>query len=323
MKYSSSLCQVLGWSAFVRVDGLTYSFLGDELVVPNGPLNGSVNLTNIVVTPTQTVLVAHAGPMQVNLTFLIPIEVRFHSSVTFTFLHMRHMKPGDWVKQSIPFSYMSFTAKSSDGASHAVQVYSDLTGGTCSFSPKPVVLFSFVAEWSSGDRFQDIQWSATPAPNTIYLSVNLENQVLFDEIFDQAEWGTLYYAMQTVSDFNLPSFFYSRSLMQGNGVNYTIAASETAREYFVANGTLNNTVDPLERGIHDNFPAFAISRNLGTIQATQAPVVWAVGYTTDPAVNYTDLSGAPPSSRSPYYRTQYSNDEALASIYGIFWGDYV
>jgi hypothetical protein len=76
----------------------------------------------------------------------------------------------------------------------------------------------------------------------------------------------------------------------------------------------------LERGIHDNFPAFAISRDLGTIQTTQAPVVWAVGYTTDPAVNYTDLSGAPPSSRS---RTQYSNNEALASIDGIFWGDYV
>jgi hypothetical protein len=70
-------------------------------------------------------------------------------------------------------------------------------------------LFSFVAEWSSGDRFQDIQWSATPAPNTIYLSVNLENQAVFEEIFDQAEWGTLYYAMQTVSDSNLPSFFFS------------------------------------------------------------------------------------------------------------------
>jgi hypothetical protein len=79
MKFSYSLCQVLGWSVLVRVDGLTYSFLGDETLV----VNGTVNLTNIVITPTQTVVAGKAGPMQVNLTFLIPIEVRFHSSVTF------------------------------------------------------------------------------------------------------------------------------------------------------------------------------------------------------------------------------------------------
>ena len=35
---------------------------------------------------------------------------------------------------------------------------------------------------------------------------------------------------------------------------------------------------------------------------------------TDPAMNYTDLSGAPPTTRRPYYKTQYSNDETLASI---------
>jgi hypothetical protein len=37
------------------------------------------------------------------------------------------IEPGDWVKQSIPFSYLSLNAKSLDGAAHAVQVYSDLS----------------------------------------------------------------------------------------------------------------------------------------------------------------------------------------------------
>ena len=109
--------------------------------------------------------------------------------------------------------------------------------------------------------------------------------------------------------------------MQGSNVNYTIAGSEVARRYFVANGTLDNTQDGNSRPINDGFPVFAISRNLGTIQATQAPVVWAVGYTTDPAVNYTDLSGAPPTSRSLYYKTKYSNDEALVNIDDISSGD--
>jgi hypothetical protein len=73
-------CQTLGWTFLVRVDNLTYSFLGD--VDPN-LINGTVNSTNIMVGPSSTILGGQAGPMQVNLTFLNPIEVRFHSFVSF------------------------------------------------------------------------------------------------------------------------------------------------------------------------------------------------------------------------------------------------
>ena len=52
-------------------------------------------------------------------------------------LHTRHLK-SDKVKLSIPFSYMALTANSMDSAPHAVQVYSDITGGMCNCSPKPV-----------------------------------------------------------------------------------------------------------------------------------------------------------------------------------------
>ena len=73
--------QVLGWSVLVRVDGLTYSFLGD---VPPNLVNGTVNLnsTFFAIGPTYTQLSGNAGPMQVNLTFLNPIEVCCHSFVT-------------------------------------------------------------------------------------------------------------------------------------------------------------------------------------------------------------------------------------------------
>ena len=80
-------------------------------------------------------------------------------------------------------------------------------------------------------------------------------------------------------------------------------------------------MDPAIRPVSDNFAVFAISRDLGTIKATQAPVVWAIGYTTNDAVSYTDLSGAPPTPRRPYYRAQYSNDDELASIDPISCGD--
>jgi hypothetical protein len=113
--------------------------------------------------------------------------------------------------------------------------------------------------------------------------------------------------------------------VQGVNVTYQIASDAESRGNFTRNGVLNGQQDPNLRPIGDNLAVFAISRDLGTIQATQDsdPVVWAIGYTTDPAINYTDLSGAPPTSRSPYYRIQYSNDEELASIYGNSWGDNV
>ena len=63
--------QALSIPVHIRVDNITYSFIGDS-----GLVNGSVNLTNIVISPTQTKLTAKAGPMQCNLTFLNPIEVR-------------------------------------------------------------------------------------------------------------------------------------------------------------------------------------------------------------------------------------------------------
>jgi hypothetical protein len=102
--------------------------------------------------------------------------------------------------------------------------------------------------------------------------------------------------------------------MQGDNVTYQIASDADSRGDFTRFGMLGDQQDPNPRAINDNFPVFAISRDLGTVKTTQTPVVWTVGYTTDPAIKYTDLSGAPPISRSLYYKTQYSNDEALASI---------
>jgi hypothetical protein len=107
----------------VLVDGTLYSLLGGV------ESNGTTNLTDIVITPTQTVVISQVGPMQVNLTFLNPIEVRLNSSFLFKHIRTHHSKPGDWVKQSTPFSYIAFTAKSLDGSAHAVQLYTDITGG--------------------------------------------------------------------------------------------------------------------------------------------------------------------------------------------------
>ncbi|KAI9459212.1 hypothetical protein BJY52DRAFT_1211943 [Lactarius psammicola] len=251
--------QNLGWSVFVRVDGLTYSVLGGVPGNTVASVNVTVNVTGTVITPTQTVIAAQAGPMQVNLTFLNPIE------------------PGDWVKQSIPFSYLALSAKSLDGAAHIVQVYSDVSG-----------------EWNSGDRSHVILWSTTSSNDVVYHMARLQNPAVFNEIGTMAEWGSLYYAMQSASN-----------------ITFKIAQDTVSRASFVLNGSLDNQTETNFRAISNNFAVFAISRDLGLIQATEDPVVWTVGLTMDPVINYTDPSGAAPRQRSLFYRTRYSDDTSL------------
>ena len=79
-------------------------------------------------------------------------------------------------------------------------------------------------------------------------------------------------------------------------------------------GVLDNQTDPNFRSISPNFTVFAFSCDLGSIQATGDPVVWAVGLTTDPAISYTALSGAAPQQRSLFYKTQYPDDTLLVSV---------
>jgi hypothetical protein len=58
-----------------------------------------------------------------------------------------------------------------------------------------------------------------------------------------------------------------------------------------------------------------MSYDLGAIQATQAPVVWAIGYTTDPAISYMDQSDSPPEARSAFYKLYYPDDASLVTVF--------
>ncbi|KAG6869300.1 hypothetical protein C0993_000053 [Termitomyces sp. T159_Od127] len=107
--------QILGWAGLVKVDGTAYSFLG----TPNVPGATYIKATqrSLQFTTTQSIFVLSAGPIDITVTFLSPVEST------------------DLVKQSTPFAYMAVSAASTDGAAHSVQVYSDIS-----------------AEWVSGDN---------------------------------------------------------------------------------------------------------------------------------------------------------------------------
>ena len=108
--------------------------------------------------------------------------------------------------------------------------------------------------------------------------------------------------------------------MKRINITYKAAADNVSRGMFQYGGLLDDQIDTNFRAISAQLPVFAISCDLGTILATQAPLVWTIGFTTDPAINYTDPSGNPMTKRSPYYKSQYSDDEPLVGL-GFHLGD--
>ena len=87
------------------------------------------------------------------------------------------------------------------------------------------------------------------------------------------------------------------------------------RGLFQLSGTLDNQTDTNFRAINSNNPVFAISRNLGTIKTTQDPIVWIIGFTTDPAIQYYEYPDVPSQQLSLYYKTKYPDDTTLVSSY--------
>jgi len=51
----------------------------------------------------------------------------------------------------------------------------------------------------SADRTQLIVWNTTPNDDVIYHTVKLKNPSVFNEVGTQPEWGTLHFAMKSVS----------------------------------------------------------------------------------------------------------------------------
>jgi hypothetical protein len=83
------------------------------------------------------------------------------------------LQPTDLLKHSIPFSYLSLSAVSNDGASHSVQVYTDIS-----------------AEWVSGDNDLIVNWSTKvedPTAGIITHKVQLANEETFKEIGDHIQ----------------------------------------------------------------------------------------------------------------------------------------
>ena len=108
-------------------------------------------------------------------------------------------------------------------------------------------------------------------------------------------------------------------MVQESNVTHSTSTADIAVSSFLNNGLLDNQEAPIQDLSSAPFAmVYAISRDLGTIQATQAPIVWAIGYTTDPAISYPNPNQSHadtlPQQRSPYYKLQYPDDQSMVSL---------
>jgi hypothetical protein len=192
------LSQALGWNVLVNIDSITYVVLGPKETITEPFIY--VNITDTTITPTQIVLTTQAGPMKINLTYLNPVEVRLQSSIPFI-IHISIFQ------SPVISSGNLYRFHTSQSLQHRLTIWPiECKCTRTSLEVREVVLrnmsclVNITAEWMSGNRTQGIQWNVTSNTNVIYHTVTLENPVVFSEVGVQAEWGTLYYAMTSVSD---------------------------------------------------------------------------------------------------------------------------
>lgn len=254
----------LGWAGFINVDGTSYVWMG-EPNVPNTRFNKTVQ-QSVTITATQSTFVMTAGPVALTIIFLSPVE------------------PTDLVNQSFPFAYMAMSAKATDGNSHKVRLYSDISG-----------------EWLSGNDDMIMNWTTSTTGDTIIHQSQLENQTALVDINDRIQQGSSYFAS-----------------LNASGVTWQTGQDIVVRAQFINNSVLLNTEDNKFRDINDDWPVLAISHDLGTVSNTPQTAVIAIGLVRDPVIEYVTAGGGT-QNRSLYFWTRFSSIEDAITT---FLGDY-
>ena len=254
-------------TGIAMIDNEPYLFLGAP-AVPK--IAGSMTEVSVQTTATQSIFTFNAGGVNLRVDFLSPVEAK------------------DLRRLSMPLSDIITTAQSSDGSTHTVSVYFDISG-----------------EWAHGDSTQLIKW----APETIARNTDGSNRTgnlstwtvtpnsptVFNQVNDYPSWGTVLW-----------------STASAPGLSIQSGADATVRSQFVGFGHLTGGNDLNQpRAIEDQYPVFAFAKSLGTVGGTATkPFTLLLGHVRDPAINY--LGNSVPSLWRQYWPAY---EEMLAFAY--------
>jgi len=118
--------------------------------------------------------------------------------------------------------------------------------------------------------------------------------------------GSAYYSTKSVSITNSSSSTFDLKLVKVTGLTYQTGVDNTVRQQFVTNGVLLNTTDTNYRPVDEQWPVFAIARDMGSITLPTEPFVMSIGHVRDPAVQYV-ISRNFTQERSLYFWSAYSS----------------
>ena len=177
----------LAWIVLARVNGQTYSLFG----CPDTTIE-SAKLVDIEFTSTHTLATLKAGSTQFVLDFFSPVSLT------------------DYVRQSIPFSYLTVSV---------------------SGAPKQAtidILSAIDGSWTAQNNDAQVVYSQTAKNSHVY-TLSGKNSIPFTEVADRATYGNVIFAAD------------AKSKVQ---VTYQTAVNTIVKSQFEAQGTLtsNNTV---------------------------------------------------------------------------------
>ncbi|KAJ5933262.1 hypothetical protein N7516_007751 [Penicillium verrucosum] len=184
--------QKLGWSVIVRVDGQAYSLMG--VPDPDASNIRPATVSRAEFTATHSIFDLTAGTVAVTLDFLSPVS------------------PSNYVRQSLPFSYL--TVHVSEAHGHDIQVYSDID-----------------ARWTGRESRSRRDFGERDG--LAFYSLTVEDAPLYAEADDMALWGSAILASR-------PSSVTRLSALSGS--------PEDVRGLFVKDGELSGEDDIWREG---------------------------------------------------------------------------
>ncbi|CCC13068.1 hypothetical protein SMACR_06286 [Sordaria macrospora] len=254
--------QILGWQGLVAVDGKVFNWMGKAFQNP------VVNQLSLEYTSTKSIFIFDVdGKVNLSVTFLSPVFA------------------DDLSRQSQQFSYISAKAKSSDGGTHDVRLYMDVSG-----------------EWASGDVSQKITWAHNTTNKLNYHTFQRTEQVEYGENGEIAAWGRWYFT--TGSD---------------SGLSWQIGSDQVVRSRFASNQTLANTVDDTFRAVQDNWPVFGFSHNLGDVGSSETERLFTLGLIQDNVIHFAGMNktlDAVPGLWQSYFNRD--DRQAIEEFYGDY-----
>ncbi|KAL8717731.1 MAG: hypothetical protein Q9225_005057 [Loekoesia sp. 1 TL-2023] len=242
-----------------RVDGQTFSLLG----VPSPPSGvQAATIFSAQYTSTHTFFSLLAGNVSIKLDFLSPVS------------------PSNYLRQSLPFSYLTVTAANADGDD--VQVYVDLD------------------ETWTGQSGNTAANSSTSGQTSVFqLSVN-GAATYAQNAMDQALWGEVVFASR-------PS----------NSSTLTVQSGDAAsvRGLFASNGTLSGSTPAYSAG-----NVVAIAQDLGSVASSASVTYAigytrdaAVNYLGNARASYYSATYKDSVSAVNHFLDDYADAEAEAS----------